>query len=1137
MGVDGAMAGLGEEITLPRAIARLRAMTQADLQSHWHVGPVGLDPDPQTIATLGPTWPQAQLNQRQHIPWPQGRQVLWLWQRLTVPPTLAEYPLGGHDLDLGLTWWADWAEVYVNGQRVQTGDLFECFTRIPLGQGVSPGQGWDLALRLVSPDHDAGALVRSQVDYSFAPLEPERGVEPGFVAAELGVLQHYLAVLAPGELGEIAAIAVDFPWDSQGDGVALRQALQTLRHRLAPWGTWLKEREIRCLGHAHLDLAWLWPIEDTWDAAQRTFTSVLALKDQFPELTYTHSSPALFQWLEQHRPALFAQVQGAIAAGWWHLDGGLWVEPELNTLSGESLARQILLGQRYCRDRFGRVSALAWLPDSFGFSWQLPQLLHQGGIRYFATQKLGWNDTTPFPHHLFWWRGRDGTALASVTLPPIGSDLDPLAMAKQGATWEAATGLKTALWLPGLGDHGGGPTAAMLHQARRWSQSPLFPRLTFGSAETWLDQAMAAWSSPVPRVQFPHAPSSVTLTSPGSNSPAPDSLPTNSPGLNSPGLNSPDNSPPDQPHPALPIWDDELYLELHRGCYTTHGDQKWYNRHCERRLYEAELWATLAAWQLPDYPYPQEALGEAWRGVLFNQFHDILPGTAIAPVFTTANATWQTSLDLAQGVIQGAIAPLAAALPRPAAPAAGAIALTVFNPLSWPRSGLVSLPHPGGSWQILTAEGTPLPCQVSTEDRVPPPGCLEPPQRDRPVLLFPAEAVPGVGYRCYWLVPAPEPAPLVDPGDGDDWVLANDHLQARIDPSTGNLISLQPQDQPWEALGGAANGLQGFEDKGQYWDAWNLAPDYQAHPLPSAALDRLEWCDRGPLRQRLRVVRRLGQSQFQQDYVLDWGSEVLRVETVVDWRETQVVAKVAFPLAVTSDEVTYGIPFGAIARPIQSDDPHQRAKWEVPALDWADLTGQVDGHAAGVAILTDYKHGFDAQANQLRLTLLKAPLWPDPQADRGSHGFSYGLLPHRGTWQTARIPHQAMAFNHPLQVHQTALGHGSPAETATGQGEWFSFGQGGLAIAALKQAEDGRGWIFRCWDPYGTGGTANLPTPAHSSAPGWQRTTLLEDTPSENPGNESTSYPWAATPEALAPWAIATYRLERWDIPSEPRGA
>ncbi len=1054
---------------LSETIARLRAQTTRSQQDQWR-----MSAEPYTIADLqGGQWQQwaiAPLNDREHVAWARGRRELWLCQDIAVPSALAEFPLSGLYLRLALRWWAELAEIYVEGQLVQVGDLFDCFTRIRLSDRVTPGDRFWVALHLVSPGHDDGALVQSAVVYESA--EPE-APEPGFVADELAVLHTYLDRLAPHRVAELEAAVAALDWEQVGDRRAFQSALTTLRQRLQPLSPWIKHRRIDCVGHAHLDLAWLWPVAETWEAAERTFRSVLALQTAFPELTYTHSSPALFAWLETHQPELFQQIQAAVAAGTWAIDGGLWVEPETQTLSGESLARQLLYGQRYTRSRFGQESAIAWLPDTFGFSWQLPQLLTLAGIQCFATQKLRWNETTQFPYHLFWWEGLDGTRLLSLTLPPIGTDVDPLKMASHAADWEAQTGISTALWLPGMGDHGGGPTRDMMEKARRWARSPFFPRLQFTS----IAQHLAA-IAPTPM------------------------------------------TPPAPPAKPLPTWRDELYLELHRGCYTVHADQKWFNRRCEETLREAEIFAAIAHRQ-GIAPYPQPTLETAWKQVLFNQFHDILPGTSIPEVFATVNADWQAAYETAKRLRHEAIAAIAPTLPLPTPPHPQALPVVVFNSLNWERTDWVALDWEplaaiAPAWRVIDPEtGADLPTQLSpyTDDFDTPPGQV--PEKVAPAVQFRFLAIaPSLGYRVYWLVPEAggslQQPDFTGHGVGEqgsatlpeaaDVRLENEHLWAIVDGKTGEIQALGTQGQA-SVVRSPANALQLFRDAGQYWDAWEIAPNYEQHPLAPARLLEITWLERGPWRQRLRVVRQVGEaSTVQQDYVLDAQVPYLKVVTLADWQETQVVLKAAFPLTVTAAKATYEIPFGAIARPTQSDDPHQQAKWEVPGVRWADLS---DGDR-GVSLLTDYKHGFDAKPNQLRLTLLKAPLWPDPTADRGRHAFTYALYPHAGDWRTAQTPHQASAFNTPLRVWV-----GSPAVTSSPQAPtqctWLALGSDRVHLSALKRAEDSNDLILRCWDPYGEGATLSL-------SPQWERVNLLEE-------------PMVCdSPHTLLPWAIATLK-------------
>jgi alpha-mannosidase len=999
-------------------ISQLGQLTRVDVRSRWsiHLGDLSASAalDPQ----LWQEWNPAQLNDRKHIAWPAGQQVLWLSQIVQIPITLQGYPLAGLTLRLALRWWAEQAEIYIDRKLEQVGDLFDCFGRIVLGDAVMPGDQIPVAMRLVSPGHDPGALVESQL--IFEPANPDHP-DPGMVGDELTVLKGYLQTFAPAELPALSAATAEIAWDLVADVEAFHQSLTALRLRLQPWQGWLQQRQIRWIGHAHLDLAWLWPVAETWEAAKRTFTSVLQLQADFPELIFCHSSPALYAWIEHHRPDLFTQIQAQVAAGRWEVAAGLWVEPELNLISGESLVRQVLYGQRYTQEKFGHLSAIAWLPDSFGFCWQLPQILRQGGIEYFVTQKLRWNDTTVFPHELFWWQAPDRTQILSVMLPPIGTSMDAVPMATYAQKWEAATGVPMSLWLPGVGDHGGGPTRDMLEVAQRWQHSSVFPKLQPTSVEQFCRQVEIDAKQ-------------------------------------------------------IPIWSDELYLEYHRGCYTSHADQKAYNRRCEHRLVEAELYSTVAA-LVADLPYPEAELEQAWQQVLFNQFHDILPGSSIAQVFVEANQSWQAAEQTATESVERALGAIAASIDISSPPMPNSEAIVLFNSLNWPRTEVVAVPIPrqsesGDDWQILDAQGDVVQTQPSSEP-------------ETAVLLFEAMDVPPLGYQVYWLCPSPQlnaetgATPTLSVNSipelrepPNHWILENHFLQVEVSPVTGDLLRVCDRLRHRDVLSGPGNQLQFFRDRGQYWDAWNIDPDYADQGLPGAALHSIQWISWGPIQQRLRVIRGMGQSRFCQDYVLNRASPVLRIETQVDWQDRQVLVKAAFPLAVTAGKATYEIPAGAIVRPTLPNpelEPKEQAKWEVPALHWADLTQ--DGDQAeqiyGVSLLNDCKYGYDAQPNQLRLTLLRSPNWPDPECDRGFHQFTYALYPHPGSWQAARTTHRGYELNRPLRVvmPKGTAGNSRPLPLQQSFGHWSAEN---VILMALKRSEDEpHQWILRCYECHG----------------------------------------------------------------------
>ncbi|MGB3264748.1 MAG: alpha-mannosidase, partial [Microcoleus sp.] len=601
---------------ISEVVEKLRRLSQVEVQSGWRY----CDGDSAAAGAVGIcNGPVAELNGKGHIAWPSGKQVIYLGQHFVVPNNLHGYPVVGLRLLLGLTWWAEDAQIFVGGELVGEGDLFDCADRVLLSASVNPGDEFWVMLRLVSPGHDSGALVRSICLYEAAD---SACFDPGFVADELEILQKSLAgnsqnkncqylptknianhplfvkgnllkseinlavnlidwsalpnrakfdrslsvlrhnllgylLAGSGELDDLTAEATEnaegridrvFEVGENGERISFFGELDDLtaeatenaegredavyrvgenqystsiyigenlniksfsgelddltaeatentegggRSRLSLVGeadkiTSIYTSKIYLVGHAHLDLAWLWPVPETWEAAERTFESVLNLQSEFPDLIFCHSTPALYAWMEEHRPDLFAAIQKQVAVGRWEVVGGMWVEPDLNLISAESMVRQVVCGQRYAKEKFGELMRVAWLPDTFGFGWQLPQILRQGGVDYFVTQKLRWNDSTEFPYGAFWWEGLDGTKIFSMMSGAIGESVESVKMASYAFDWQVKTNLPDALWLPGVGDHGGGPTRDMLEVAKRWKLSPFFPRMEFAKAVDYL---------------------------------------------------------------------------------------------------------------------------------------------------------------------------------------------------------------------------------------------------------------------------------------------------------------------------------------------------------------------------------------------------------------------------------------------------------------------------------------------------------------------------------------------------------------------------------------------------------------------------------------------------------------------------
>ncbi|MEK0192175.1 alpha-mannosidase, partial [Microcoleus anatoxicus] len=592
--------------------------------------------------------------------------------------------------------------------------------------------------------------------------------------------------------------------------------------------------------------------------------------------------------------------------------------------------------------------------------------------------------------------------------------------------------------------------------------------------------------------------------------------------------------------PLLPLWKDELYLEFHRGCYTTHADQKRYNRRCEELLYQAELlscFATICAGAI----YPKSELEIAWKKVLFNQFHDILPGSSIAQVYTDANLGWAEVDRTCRSIVLTSLDAIASQISLPSPPKPDAQPILIFNSLNWSRSEVVSLSLPDSAattWAIYDLSGQRLTTQIQPCDRPQP----------QSTLLFSANNLPPVGYRVFWLCPEAaetleNSSPLPDNHD-KTWLghpittmtrnegvcqetpfvptimlLENEFIRVKVDSETGNLSSIWDKLNDREVLNeSGGNQLQAFQDSGQYWDAWNIDPNYAKHPLAAPILKDITWISQGEIRQSLRVVRQIGKSEFYQDYIVEIGSPVLKIKTVVDWQEKHVLVKAAFGLNVEADFATCEIPGGAIERTTKPQTVAEKAKWEVPILRWTDISND----DFGVSLLNDCKYGCDLQPNQIRLTLLRSSTWPDEQADIGIHEFTCAVYPHRGNWQDAGTVQQGYELNLPLLVKVFPKLEENHHRTLPTVGKFLDLSAENLVLMAFKQSEDNANlWILRCYESQGK--EARLELESDLSLAISQSVDLLEQ-PANLPEKSEDGKGFQ-----ISPWKIASFSIKYGD--------
>ena len=921
-----------------------------DLQPLWRCA----GPDGTPIAALDHPWGARHRPDwcaRGLVIWPRGGQWRRLELRLERPGGWA--PLGPEQARarLVLRWWADQVELWVDRQRIHSGDLFDTACRWELPASWWQGRALALELRLRSPLHDDGALIHSRIE-----LEPRDPADP------LGLLSPTVAAL--GELRHQAAAP---PSPAPG--------------------------RVHLLGHAHLDLAWLWPVADTWQAAERTFRSALALLERFPELHFGHSTPALYAWLEQQRPALFAAIQAAAAQGRWEPLNGPWVETDCVLVGTASLLRQFQEGQHYSRRAFPHWEpSVAWLPDSFGFSAGLPAVAAATGVRWFCTHKLAWNATNPFPHRLFRWRSRCGAEVLALVTAPIGTDGDPLAIEAHRLEWQAATGCADALWLPGVGDHGGGPTAEMLEQLELWRHHPATAPQHHGSLRSFLAEL--------------------------------------------------------EPLAAqLPLWRDELYLELHRGCATSRPDQKRHNRTLERLLREAELAQALAGRPAPGLAGDGPALGpEAgvdWRPLLFQQFHDILPGTSIPEVFEQAEPQWRAARRRARRQRDQALGACPAAATHNPEPTEERWRVSQLLPLP-PAPRTVRLP--AGTWWLKGADGArPLASQAAPSGGqwIQLPGIAGIGSLDLRRRRGPAPGTAGPGPLAL-----EQPVRLEQPAElgPDRWRLSNGLVTVLVGPEgVEQLLDRRGQPQLAAPLAWCR-----WADRGEFWDAWDIAAAYRQHPLPWSWPEPPTWIERGPLCGRFRQRGRCGASPVLLEGRLLAGQPWLELVISLDWRQRHELLRLEIALANPAVRWAADTPAGVIERPAEPRTERERARWEVAALAWLASVG-APAAGGGLAVLLDGPQGVDASASRLGVSLLRGPTWPDPGADNGRQRQRLALMPCPAGWRAAQVPNQARRLREPLWCHPV-----QPAELAW---HWPPLAAD-LALVALRAVGDGSGQLL-----------------------------------------------------------------------------
>jgi alpha-mannosidase len=757
------------------------------------------------------------------------------------------------------------------------------------------------------------------------------------------------------------------------------------------------------IGNAHIDPVWLWQWPEGLAEARATFRSAIDRMAEYPDFVFTSDQVALLAWIEESDPGLFEEIRTKVAEGRWVNAGGWWVEPDCNLPTGESFCRQGLYGQRYLRERFGKAATVGLNADPFGHHANIPQILAKQGMDAYCFLRPGPHEAE-LPGNPFWWESPDGSRVLAYRIPheycSPGADI---AYHVDKAVAQLPAGLSQAMVFYGVGNHGGGPTRANLDSIRRLDELGAYGELVMSGPQDYVDSVRAC---------------------------------------------------AERSGVDLPSWKGDLQHHA-AGCYSAHSGVKAWMRRAEHALLVAEKWATVAG-QVAGTPVPSDELTGAWKLVLFNQFHDILPGTSIEPAYEDARDQLGAARSVARRTVNLALQTIARDVDIPVRE--GSQPVLVFNPHPWPVRADVECEFGlGGDRAAVTdADGNQVPAQ-----RTRPLATTSNPRR----LAFPAE-LPALGYRLYWIDPAgttSRPAPAVTPTrSGGPAVLENDHVRIVVDEQTGWLRSLLHKESGHDLVAGVERPHTVVTDDPT--DTWGHRVVSYAQPGKAFTCRSVRLVEDGPVRSVLRVEHSYAASTLVEELVLGAQARHLELRVTLDWHEQLSLLKLRFPVALGDPTATYEIPYAHLVRPADGA--------EEPGQSWVDVSGtradgsHADGSRAGLTVVCDAKAAYDVSSGpgwaDIGITAARSPVyaWHEPREldgdglhsyqDQGRQAFTCLLVPHAGDWRAAGVPRLAAELlQRPVSLYESFHPGRLPASTS-----FASVSDGSVVPTVLKQAED-----------------------------------------------------------------------------------
>ncbi|WP_138310338.1 MULTISPECIES: glycoside hydrolase family 38 C-terminal domain-containing protein [unclassified Clostridium] len=908
---------------------------------------------------------------------------------------------------------------YLNGSIVQGVDVNH--REIMISPGARAGESYEIAILAYSGSVPGDLIIRTEL------VRVDDAVEKAYydflVPVQAARLlkkpdeENYRRILV--KLGP-AADALDLREPYSDRFYQSVEAMEAILKKEFYEHVDLHAPVVSAVGHTHIDIAWLWTVDQTREKAVRSFSTVLELMDRYPDYKFMSSQPILYQFVKEQEPELYERIRERVREGRWETDGAMWLESDCNLPAGESLVRQIIKGEQFFMEEFGIPSRCLWLPDVFGYSAAIPQILKKCGIPYFLTTKIAWNQFNQLPNDTFMWKGIDGSHV--FVFMPTACDFDKTLGLNVSFTDTRNTTTYTGIVNPnmtlgtfkrfqnrdltedtlmlfGFGDGGGGPTREMLEEAKRLQYGlPGIPRLVQESERTFFDRIYRGIAS----------------------------------------------------KPGMPVWDGELYFEYHRGTLTSMGKNKRYNRKSEQMYEQLETLGVMA--ELKGLAYPGDVIKRGWDIILLNQFHDIIPGSAIGPVYDQTDREYTDILESGADTIlhlakdlgsRGCGAGKDISGENPAARK-----VFVINTQGYEREDTVTVSGVDRTDAAYACDclGRRYPVQYVGED----------------TLIFHAKGIPSCGYTVYSLTGAEEdsgnqsmegPAgKCPGPWNGffeNEWYRAefNDKME---------LVSLIEKETGCQLLkeGRVGNQLLTFEDRPMNWDNWDVDLFYQRKPYEADCVTAPVLKEWGPVRTVVSIAHRFAGSLVEQDIVFYPNLPRIDFVTRADWRDHHVLLRVHFPARINAVRASYEIQFGNVERETTSNHSWDTAKFEVCAHKWADLSE----NGLGLSLINDCKYGHSIKDGEMGLTLIKSGTYPNENADIGIHEFTYSIYPHKGRWQEARTVEMAYDLNSPLV---------SALLPYAGTGEAWSMvsvDQPGCFVEMMKKAEDGNGYILRIYE-------------------------------------------------------------------------